>query len=510
MWTIFRKDLGRLWPHVLLLVGASVALQMFGGVAETLHLDTALFLASWVIWLSLIPAVVQLDSAVDSEAFWMTRPISPAKLFAAKLAFILLFAFVLRIAIQAALLRIGGFRGDQIDESLRWFAAPYFVLGAAALVLACLTFSIWSFWMAGVSTFLGVAIGGFVLTSMFGQFDRSSVPGPVQQSGSDLAIACIVLGGVAISGAHYRFRRRGVTISLALGLAAIAIAIKLLWAQPLPWTKMETPTIISDWPLQFSVEKVDGPSSGSTRSTLVVNIAPPKNEVAVFTEGVGAARWSDGRERTRRREFERYLGRFEWLQKALGSDMLVRPYSGSRSTSIGLPLGARAAESLQPVRYNGKVTGRKVRYEFLGVMTVGESAQLRSSGCRCIVEASPTRRAPYLQIKYWIPRYAPRSFDVHNLLFVLVNHDNSEAIMLDSGAQNSWGGTNVIGMRVCSSRWDVALGRPEPSSGNINVDWLAHAEIRVFAEIQDEPVELPVSWQADPKVAVISTSSGTR
>ncbi|MDI1251140.1 MAG: hypothetical protein PSV13_19920 [Lacunisphaera sp.] len=241
IWHIVQKDFRRLWlpltlwlvlllAHTALLAmkadpNASAAsyegLYYFANTCGVIVAAVGFILAAWI---------VMEDSLVDTSAFWVTRPISGARLLAAKA----LGAFLLLSVLPALVLTpvwLGcGFSFREIWLSAVDLALLQGVLSVLAFMLAGLT--------ATSGQFLVRAIGAVIilpvyLTYVLGRFTgaKTGISDGVVESRNWLVLALFVLTPVALI-AHQFLTRRTLR-SAALGAVSLLLmlAVALAW----PW-----------------------------------------------------------------------------------------------------------------------------------------------------------------------------------------------------------------------------------------------------------------------------------
>ena len=239
---IFRKVCRRLWSNIAAVL-VMTALHGYGVVIDrggtasgftpyalmmmlaglsTLLLPVALFL--------LVVSVVQEESLVGSDHFWLTRPYSRRRLFLEKLLFVLVWAVLPMLLHDVVLVRYFGFSLSSAFGLLLWKTAQFgmFLLFAAALAVLSASF--------GRAVVLGFAA---VLLTLF------TLYAALQNSGGALAVATSAIyvfrtllvlaavGALAVVAFQYRFRIA--SVAGAIGVAVIlACALLLgLWPQSL-------------------------------------------------------------------------------------------------------------------------------------------------------------------------------------------------------------------------------------------------------------------------------------
>ena len=242
---IFRKDCRRLWriiAAVLMLtclhgygevinpgIGSGVAigfspgalLFLLAGLSGSL-LPIALFL--------LVVSVVQEESLVGSDKFWLTRPYSRRSLFLEKLLFIVLWAVLPMLLHDVILIRHFGFPLSSAFGLLVWksaqfcffllFAAAFAVLSASfggavlraigAIVVILMAFLV--VFQDSEDRFMGSEIGSYVLLVL-------------------LAVAAV--GALSVVAFQYRFRITPVAVLLAVTVILACILLARFWPRSL-------------------------------------------------------------------------------------------------------------------------------------------------------------------------------------------------------------------------------------------------------------------------------------
>lgn len=240
---IFRKDCRRLWriiAAVLVLTylhGYAAVINVGGGMAlgfspaavllllaglSVLLLPIALFL--------LVVSVIQEESLVGSDKFWLTRPYSRLSLFLEKLSFILLWAVVPMLLHDVVLIRHFGFPLYTAFDLLLWksFQFGLFLLVAAAL--AVLSESFGRAVLLGISAVLIVLLTFYVVMQNAG---GSLVAASIVTYVVLAVLAVAAVGALSVVVFQYRFRIT--PVAAVLGVAAI-LACALLarfWPQSL-------------------------------------------------------------------------------------------------------------------------------------------------------------------------------------------------------------------------------------------------------------------------------------
>lgn len=160
MFHIFKKDLRRLWPLIcafLAYVGLITALlvqhrlELNPGGQFDLPLE-GFGLA--ILALGIVVLLIHEDRPGGTSGFWLTRPIPPMSLMAAKGVFILLFLFVVPSAAHLFVLLQYGLSGNDLILALAPTLSTYLAFLGVATVLAALTSDFKTYLLAWAAAWL--------------------------------------------------------------------------------------------------------------------------------------------------------------------------------------------------------------------------------------------------------------------------------------------------------------------------------------------------------------------
>lgn len=245
---LVRGDLRRhrsllgLW---LLLSAGAAGLE---GVAPFLLLDpepasllglatVALNLTTLVLGVVLAPIVIHSDAFVGSTAFWMTRPVAPLALAAAKLLLVFAAGVGLPVALNAGVLAAADVPGRTIARAAAGAILSRSLWMALTLAFGALTQTLPRYLLA-LGGFLSALVGVLVLgTSIMAMWateevvaQRWAAPRPTADVvGMVLIVAA--LAAVAIAQAVTRQRRVAVAVG-TIGVAA-AVLVESTWSWPI-------------------------------------------------------------------------------------------------------------------------------------------------------------------------------------------------------------------------------------------------------------------------------------
>ncbi len=242
---IFRKDCRRFWSNIAavlvltLLHGYGVAIYPGGGTSYAIGLSPRLLLILLaglsVILLPialflLVVSVIQEESLVGSDKFWLTRPYSRRSLFLEKLLFVLLWAVVPMLLHDVVLIRHFGFAVSSAFGLLVWKSAQFcfFLLVAAALAVLSASF--------GRALLFGIVATSLTLLTFYVIMQNTED----RFMGAGIATyVLLVLLGVAAVGAlsvvvfQYRFRITPVAALLAVAAILACALLARFWPHSL-------------------------------------------------------------------------------------------------------------------------------------------------------------------------------------------------------------------------------------------------------------------------------------
>ena len=328
---IFRKDMQRGWP--LLLLWAALLLTWLAlNWADPLEADKLIqpvtlnlvIVLGGLIGVSLL---VHEEPLVGTNAFWMSRPIEPGSLLAAKGAFILLFLALPPLVCQLALLGRFGMLPQQAGAALLEAGLLWLALLAAGLAIAALTPSTPAYVAASLGAWLAFVVGAGIVQSISGSAERSAEDLFWGTLGSCVLVVPIALG-VAANQCFTRNTARSIAFGVA-GLAATAI--------PLPFSGAAIQQRIEGAAAQQTVQVDLVPGSrGEARHFAAVSSGPGARNPVEF--------WAISRPRDLPAGHDLQLidlrGRIEWRDEA------STPFTSADSwfARSGIQAGARGRE----------------------------------------------------------------------------------------------------------------------------------------------------------------------
>jgi hypothetical protein len=239
---IFRKDCRHLWriiAAVLVLTylhGYAAVINSGGGMAlgrpaVVLLLLTGLSVPLLPITLFLlVVSVIQEESLVGSDKFWLTRPYSRLSLFLEKLSFILLWAVVPMLVHDVVLIRHFGFSLSSAFGLLVWKNAQFgfFLLVAATLAVLSASFA----------RAVLLAIGAVLVTVLTFLTVSQNTVGPSIASWTAnyeilMVLAVAAVGAVCVIAFQYRFRIASVAAAIAVVAILVCALLSHFWPSSL-------------------------------------------------------------------------------------------------------------------------------------------------------------------------------------------------------------------------------------------------------------------------------------
>jgi hypothetical protein len=240
-WHIARKDLKRI--RMLLLLWAAVLTGQMSLATIQANLDAAGYypfhVFAWIFGVIFLPiftfglvmGVQQDDSVCDSDAYWITRPISGGLLLGAKLI-VLAVLGVFPVVILLPWWLVLHYDVQQLAAAVARTVTSQLAITMLAVPLAALAVSNARFVM---NLFL-LAIAGLVLALVFDRFasNQSFSDAPLHSDAWSRVMATAwYLGGAGIVINQFITRRSGRSVSIAIAALVIGFAVSLkMKAQP--------------------------------------------------------------------------------------------------------------------------------------------------------------------------------------------------------------------------------------------------------------------------------------
>jgi hypothetical protein len=250
---IFSKDLRRLrWSIIgwsalvgartqIDTVGADIALGGFGPQLGIEELSVLLSVMYLLLLALLVSRLVHDEPLVGRDAFWITRPIAPGALMAAKLVFATLFFIVVPLAGGVIVAAAFGTGPGDIARTIPVFALNQFILVTLLIALAAVTPSLTRYALAIVGVIAAVvtltASAIFVALWATAEISDGSDAGLPDPTPAVVGGILVVLIALAVIVYQYRTRRLG----RALTIAGIGTAVLLLITARWNWSFADQP-----------------------------------------------------------------------------------------------------------------------------------------------------------------------------------------------------------------------------------------------------------------------------
>jgi hypothetical protein len=504
---IFRKDLRRGWP--LLLLWAAILVYWIAPIwrdpLEAAELERIDSMRSGLIVLGgmIVAALaIQHDPLVGVREFWMTRPVRRASLLAAKALFVGGFVVLPPLVIQFALLVRYGLPPERWTPQAVDLALPW----ASAIALACLAAA----WTRGLPGFIALSVALLLLPN-FGVGAANLIRGARVSFGLPIGfLPALGLVALALIVLQYATRRR-VAGALIGGVLFGAVALGVFRFDPYSYLhRTFTPTLpavqveLSPGPGRetFAAER-PGATAGRVMDLWFVPspVRAGAGDALEISRVDGEIEWADGRSTPFYASGEWYLSDspaasvgFDWAE-GLG------PREAWRA------LGVRGEESFESLlgrtgALRGKAAGSVWRLAEVKRLPLEAGAEHQHAGSK--VRILGVERAPgELGIRL-------RSREIVNLWrsyprmqVALANAARGETVPLSfrgGGAALHWGGLLVsppfliqVKEGVWEPRREAAFGESEIPP--VDAAWLAGAELLLayydFAGVADVLVEAP-------------------
>ena len=255
------------WPAIAIAMAARNTVGLTGNL---------LALAEILFGVALITLVVQEHPLVGTSAFWMTRPIPPRALLAAKLV-LLSAAMVFAPVLAEVVLMIA-----------------YRVPAGAIAAVSAQSAMFWALWLGVVMVFaaltpnmakFSLAVGGAIIVTVVSLVTIATIlidragegpPIPTAEEMYDptqgVVITMLIIGAViAFLVAQYRTRARPRAIAIGLAGVAVAWAAASVWPWPLLAPTLETPA----WAADPSVLQLSAHSGTVNVGSTVVDFGAP-------------------------------------------------------------------------------------------------------------------------------------------------------------------------------------------------------------------------------------------
>jgi len=233
---IFHKDCRRLWSTIAAVLVftflhgyGDATLSPGGGVAVGLSPFAIVFILISLSWLILpvllfllVVSVIQEESLVGSDKFWLTRPYDRARLFLGKLLFVVLWAFLPMLLHDVCLIRHFGFSLSSAFGLLLWKYAQFgfFLLVAATVAVLSASFA-----RAVLLAVIAIVVAALTFFIVLQKADGPPV-GSWTTTYEMLAVLVVAaVGALCVIAFQYRFRIT--SVAAMIGVAAILVCALL-------------------------------------------------------------------------------------------------------------------------------------------------------------------------------------------------------------------------------------------------------------------------------------------
>jgi hypothetical protein len=227
--------------------------QLIGGVINLL------WLVELVLFLVLTPIIVQADSLVSSNAFWMTRPIPPARLLMAKSLLIWIGLAIVPIAIEGTvMMALHGISVTRTAAVALQNVLPQTLILALMMTVAALTRSLAMFalmWAGGLVGLIAVIATDGLISTVSGR----SVCCDFWRGTSDATAGVLLMvlwTLVCASALIVQYRDRSWIRAAAVGVVGTVIAVVI--ASRWPWPFISAPLSLPDWAMNGSALQLMG------------------------------------------------------------------------------------------------------------------------------------------------------------------------------------------------------------------------------------------------------------
>jgi hypothetical protein len=214
--------------------GADMALGGIGPELGIGELSALISMLNVLLLALLVSRLVHDEPLVGRDAFWLTRPIAPGALLAAKLAFAALFFLVVPLAGSVASAAAFGMGAGDIARTIPVFVLNQVILVMVLMALAAVTPSLTRYVLAivgvGAAFVMAMASTALVMLLTAGEIQEG---GDVRLPDPTTAVVggvLIVLTALAVIVYQYRNRRLGRALAIAAIGAVVVFVVPERWA----------------------------------------------------------------------------------------------------------------------------------------------------------------------------------------------------------------------------------------------------------------------------------------
>ena len=256
------------WPAMAV---ARTAHNTVGIAGNLLALVEALFS------IVLVALVVQEHPLGGTTAFWMTRPIPPPALLAAKVVVLIAAIVFAPVIAEIVLMSIYAVPIDEIAAVAAQSAVFWVLWLAIVMAFSALTRNIASFALAASGVIVTLVVSIVTITSILIDGGREGPPIPTAQPmydpTADTVSTLVIVAGVMVS-LMVLYRTRARPRAIAIGLAAFALSwvAGSVW----PWPFLAPTTETPSWALDSSaLQLTAGPVPPSAENSIAFGVASP-------------------------------------------------------------------------------------------------------------------------------------------------------------------------------------------------------------------------------------------
>jgi hypothetical protein len=213
-------------PLDLLLPGTGGAAQAHGPgstPSALFYVHLAAMFAYLGLTIVLLVQLVQADSPVRSDAFWITRPVSRSSMFGSKLVTSAVLFVAAPVCADIAVLAVNGFTAATIVPAVAEGIVEQLAFVLPVMALAAATADVTGFALSGLALLVAGPVALIVALSSLDRTTRA-LSEPTMLPGVAVVIAC----GVLVTGIQFAVRSRRVGIGLvALSVLLFGLVVRL-------------------------------------------------------------------------------------------------------------------------------------------------------------------------------------------------------------------------------------------------------------------------------------------
>lgn len=495
LWHLVRHDLRRLRWQSVLLVGSIAGLVAMGLVARDSEgfdsvrlLSLSVFpMAAAAVWMSLLVSLVQVDAPAGGPAFWMTRPIAPLRLLAAKLLAAVLLGLGLPAFLQfVGMLALGSPFGVALDAAAG-LAAMLGLFVPPVLLLAALTRKFFRFWAAVA---VGMILFSLAVSGMRNDWPETTAA--VAEARTAVGFTLLALGSLGLLAWIYRSRAVVPATACAVAMAAAIAALPWWCTWPAFWHRPDPGYVTAPATVKISVERaalsVVQPSNLRDAIECTLRWDAAGDDGALRLRRVsGTVKRSDGTvvaAASNGTGWRNRLGGAAPLAAELGGGVRLLNPEAFAAAAMLARLNPRKSDDARPTGFSGQAKVERVGYVRLGEMPlrIGERVALDGGTELRFAQKSFERR---------LTEPTLRERAVRDPVLALVNARRGEAFVVfgrDHAVERSIAFPGV--------RWSQLVVRlPQAAAAGVDAAWLEGARVVVLAEDVREWFEVPLQFE---------------